>query len=84
MSHIHFQRKLDLCKLLAKFSKHFDMHLQPKIDYTSKWIEKESFDKNFQLYKLRLTQMASMHLSWKQPKFAQSCILLGVFKKWGT
>ena len=47
MQHIHFQRKLDLCKLLAKFSKHFDMHLQPKIEYTSKWIEKESFDKTF-------------------------------------
>ena len=23
------------------------MHLQPKIEYTSKWIEKESFDKTF-------------------------------------
>ena len=57
------------------------MHLQPKIDYTSKWIEKESFDKTFSnKYKLCLTQMASMYLSWKQPKFAQSCILLGVFK----
>lgn len=39
------------------------MHLQPKIDYTSKWIEKESFDKTFSnKYKLRLTQMASMYL----------------------